>query len=63
MTLHAVKHAAQKRAHWQARYADAIRTARAAGHTLQAIADQAGTSKQAVRQLLKRQAPEGGTEQ
>lgn len=51
-----VRHAAADRARSEADYRAAIAAARAAGESFPAIAEAAGTTRQAVRQLLRRAA-------
>ena len=50
--LSAVKHAARKRVSAETVYRDSIRAAREAGHTLEAIGQAAGLTKNGVRYLL-----------
>ena len=51
-SLSAVKHAARKRVSAEAVYRDSIRAARETGHTLEAIGQAAGITKNGVRYLL-----------
>lgn len=50
--LTAVRRATHKREQAYGEYLDAIRAARATGHTLQEIADASGLTRQGVRYLL-----------
>jgi predicted transcriptional regulator len=52
--LEAVAEAAEQRRQASHEYLAALVQARQAGHSLQAIAEQAGVTKQAVRQIVER---------